>query len=289
MVEILIVIGVLGVLAAVVVFAVGGSTDRSAATACTADSKTLERAEDVFRAQHGRYATEEELVKAGVLRRESNLNDVTLIGDTFTVVSVLKCGTTNPETTAGVAASNTTTAPSSPTSTLGPAPSTTTSTTSTSTTSTSTTSTSTTTTSSTSTTTTTPPTTTATPTTTTNAPSTSTAPTTTATPLVASQLVITVQPTNAPSGASIAPAIVVTVRDAANKFVPDSANIVTLTITAGSGSPAGKLTCSPNSKSAVAGTATFSGCSITKSWTGYRLTASSPGLTSAVSSTFNIT
>lgn len=260
MVEILITVGILGILTAAVAFAAGGSTERSAATACSADSKSLTKAEDVFNAQYGRYATETELVDARIIRRESNLNDVIISGDEFTIVAVVNCGAA--ETAGGgTVSSSPTTAPPGPSSTAVTSPTTTTAAT-----------------------------TTTIPTTTTTIPTTTTTiPTTTTTTTAASQLVITVQPTNTPAGTSINPAIVVTVRDAANKIVSGSTNTVTLTITGGSGSPAGKLTCAPSSKTAVAGTVTFGSCSISKSWTGYRLTASSPGLTSAVSTTFNVT
>jgi hypothetical protein len=103
------------------------------------------------------------------------------------------------------------------------------------------------------------------------------------------KLVFTVQPTNTAQSVNIAPAVTVTVRDASNNTVTGSNATITLSITPGSGSPAGRLTCTTNPKSAVSGVAAFSGCSINKKDTGYRLTASSAGLTSAVSNTFTIT
>ena len=55
LIELLIVIVILGILAAVVVFAVGGISDQGDASACQADRKTLEVAIEAFRAQEGSY------------------------------------------------------------------------------------------------------------------------------------------------------------------------------------------------------------------------------------------
>src|SRR5271170_5759896 len=53
LIELLIVIVVLGILAAVVVFALGGVTGSSAIAACTSDAKTVSIAVSVYDAQHG--------------------------------------------------------------------------------------------------------------------------------------------------------------------------------------------------------------------------------------------
>src|SRR5262245_51052060 len=55
LVELLIVIVILGILAAVVVFAVGGITDKGETSACKADRKTLEVAVEAYRAQWSEY------------------------------------------------------------------------------------------------------------------------------------------------------------------------------------------------------------------------------------------
>ena len=52
LIELLIVIVVLGILAAVVVFALGGVTSSSAKSACTADAKTVETAVAAFQAEN---------------------------------------------------------------------------------------------------------------------------------------------------------------------------------------------------------------------------------------------
>ena len=55
LIELLVVIVILGVLAAVVVFSVGGLTDRGAAAACKSDVKTVEIAVEAYRAKLGLY------------------------------------------------------------------------------------------------------------------------------------------------------------------------------------------------------------------------------------------
>jgi prepilin-type N-terminal cleavage/methylation domain-containing protein len=78
LIELLIVIVILGILATVVVFAVGGITDRGQDSACAADAKTLEVAVEAYYAQFGTQAgnpTEALLVSNGFLRDESdNMN-----------------------------------------------------------------------------------------------------------------------------------------------------------------------------------------------------------------------
>jgi prepilin-type N-terminal cleavage/methylation domain-containing protein len=80
LIELLIVVVILGVLAAVVVFAVGGITDRGTASAAGADEKTIEVAQEAHMAQFGTYTDEPGLVTAGLLRDESQLFDVELAG-----------------------------------------------------------------------------------------------------------------------------------------------------------------------------------------------------------------
>jgi general secretion pathway protein G len=53
LIELLIVIVVLGILAAVVIFALGGVTGESAVSACNADAKTVETAVAAFETQNG--------------------------------------------------------------------------------------------------------------------------------------------------------------------------------------------------------------------------------------------
>ena len=57
LVELLVVIVILGILAAVVVFAVGGSTDKAQTSACAAERAATESAVEAYRASVGTYPT----------------------------------------------------------------------------------------------------------------------------------------------------------------------------------------------------------------------------------------
>ena len=57
LVELLVVIVILGILAAVVVFAVGGSTQQAGIKACLAERSTVESAVEAFKAQTEKYPT----------------------------------------------------------------------------------------------------------------------------------------------------------------------------------------------------------------------------------------
>ena len=86
---------ILAVLAAVVVFAVGGITDRGQESACDADFKTLEVAYEAYIAQFGSSATptETQLVNGDFLRQSSNLMNITSGGEV--VIEDADCGTVN--------------------------------------------------------------------------------------------------------------------------------------------------------------------------------------------------
>lgn len=104
-------------------------------------------------------------------------------------------------------------------------------------------------------------------------------------PGVATQLAFTGQPSSATAGANIAPAIVVTARDAKGNTATSFTGSVTIAIgnNVGGGTLGGTV-----SVSAVAGVASFSTININKSGTGYTLTAASGTLTGATSLAFNI-
>jgi general secretion pathway protein G len=55
LIELMIVIVILGVLAGIVIFAVGGITDNGNVAACKSDVKTVAVAIEAFRAKHGNY------------------------------------------------------------------------------------------------------------------------------------------------------------------------------------------------------------------------------------------
>jgi len=103
----------------------------------------------------------------------------------------------------------------------------------------------------------------------------------------AAKLAFTVQPSNSTAGVAIGGPPTVSVEDAGGNVVTTSSASITLAI--GTNPGGGTLTCTTNPVTASSGVAAFSTCSINKSGTGYTLTATSSGLTTATSSTFNIT
>src|SRR3978361_908398 len=79
LIELLIVIVILGILAAIVVFAVNGIQDRGAASACKADVETVTVAAEAYDAQEGRYAPDmQTLVDAGFLHSLPSTNHYTI-------------------------------------------------------------------------------------------------------------------------------------------------------------------------------------------------------------------
>lgn len=61
LIELLIVIVILGILAAIVIFAVGSATSESKASACKADKKTVSVAAEAYKARKGVYPTQAEM------------------------------------------------------------------------------------------------------------------------------------------------------------------------------------------------------------------------------------
>lgn len=81
LIELLVVIAILGVLAAVVVFAVGGINNNSKTTSCKIDKRTLATAVEAYYAQNQAYAADQPaLVTAGLLEAPSELYDFTIVG-----------------------------------------------------------------------------------------------------------------------------------------------------------------------------------------------------------------
>ncbi|MFZ0161203.1 MAG: fibronectin type III domain-containing protein, partial [Kineosporiaceae bacterium] len=102
----------------------------------------------------------------------------------------------------------------------------------------------------------------------------------------ASRLVFSVQPGGGTGGLRWATQPRVTVQDPWANTVTSASASVTLAIAT---NPAGgALTCSSNPRAASSGVAAFSNCKITAAGSGYTLSASSPGLTSATSNSFTI-
>lgn len=99
LVELLIVIVILGVLATVTVFAVRGISDQGEESACAAEWKNLETAQEANMAQRGEYVTEAELVSNGLLRNESSTVEVTLSPGDYALAFVGTCAGAGPTTT----------------------------------------------------------------------------------------------------------------------------------------------------------------------------------------------
>ena len=107
----------------------------------------------------------------------------------------------------------------------------------------------------------------------------------------AAKLAFTAQPGGGTGGIAWGTQPIVTVQDAGGNTVTGSSASITLAITGGTpatGGP-GTFSATVNPLAASSGIATFAGAKINTAGTGYSLTATSSGLTSAVSSTFNIT
>jgi prepilin-type N-terminal cleavage/methylation domain-containing protein len=76
LIELLIVIVILGVLAAIVVFAVSGITDRGKHSACKADVSTVDTASEAYYAKNGDYAADmAALVSGGFLHAVPTATD----------------------------------------------------------------------------------------------------------------------------------------------------------------------------------------------------------------------
>jgi hypothetical protein len=106
------------------------------------------------------------------------------------------------------------------------------------------------------------------------------------TPGPASQLAFTVQPLNTVAGAAISPAVQVTALDPAGNLVPGFTGDVTLSLGT---NPGGSTLGGTTTVAALNGVASFSTLTLDKTGTGYRLTGTASGLSTATSSAFNIT
>ncbi|MFN8028524.1 MAG: prepilin-type N-terminal cleavage/methylation domain-containing protein [Acidimicrobiia bacterium] len=82
LIELLIVIVILGILAAIVVFAVGGITDKGNQSACKSDLKNVEVAQEAYYAKNSVYAADVgALVTAKLLREAPNSSKYTISTD----------------------------------------------------------------------------------------------------------------------------------------------------------------------------------------------------------------
>ncbi|HEY3280284.1 MAG TPA: hypothetical protein VGJ83_07205 [Gemmatimonadales bacterium] len=100
------------------------------------------------------------------------------------------------------------------------------------------------------------------------------------------RIAFTVEPSSATSGSAITPAIQVTVLDGSGNPLPTATNSITLSLGV---NPGGDTLSGTKTVSAVNGVATFSGLSLGKAASGYRLIATSAGLVPDTSVAFAIT
>ena len=103
----------------------------------------------------------------------------------------------------------------------------------------------------------------------------------------AAKLSFTVNPTSTAAGGTITPAVQVTAVDAAGNPVPSFTGTVTVAISPVTGI-SGATLAGPTALAAVGGVATFGSLSIATPGAGYRLVATTPGLTPATSGIFDI-
>lgn len=93
LIELLIVIVILGVLAGIVVFAVGGITDRGKTSACSTEKKTIQTAEEANFAQNGAYALSSALVPKFLASAPTSYEVLAATATTYTITPV--AGNTN--------------------------------------------------------------------------------------------------------------------------------------------------------------------------------------------------
>ncbi|MFL5346830.1 MAG: S8 family serine peptidase [Hyalangium sp.] len=105
------------------------------------------------------------------------------------------------------------------------------------------------------------------------------------TPAAAATLAFSTRPGNAVAGASIAPAVKVSILDAYGNFIPSATDSVTLALEANaSGGTLGGIT----TAAAINGVATFDSLTINRAGIGYKLDAMSGALMGATSTTFDV-
>jgi prepilin-type N-terminal cleavage/methylation domain-containing protein len=73
LIELLVVIVIIGILAGVVVFAVGGITDKGEESACEATAKSLETASEAYRAQNTGYAASLDALEPEYVRLDPDI------------------------------------------------------------------------------------------------------------------------------------------------------------------------------------------------------------------------
>jgi general secretion pathway protein G len=94
LIELLVVIVILAILAVVVVIAVGGIQDKGQTSACKADKRTIQTAEEAFYAKNTTYTSEAALFPQ-YLAETSSLHDITVTGSgptaTYSITPISPC------------------------------------------------------------------------------------------------------------------------------------------------------------------------------------------------------
>ena len=93
LVELLVVISILGILAAVVVFSVTGITDKGQTSACKTDSSEIRTAVAAYQAKNNPTDTPTmtDLVNAGLLQQASTLYTISYTGSTLNLTGTGNC------------------------------------------------------------------------------------------------------------------------------------------------------------------------------------------------------
>ena len=91
LVEVLVAVGILGVMAGISSLAFSGFDSASSSISCRADETRLQRAESTFFLQNARYGSETELVDDGLLGSASDIHDVTVASSAYTISEAGRC------------------------------------------------------------------------------------------------------------------------------------------------------------------------------------------------------
>ena len=97
LIELLVVIVILGILAGVVVFSVGGINDKGEDAALATDARTLRTAQEAYFAKFGTYAADEAtLVQEGFLAGPSDSHDIRLVDENGKTTFAITCNASTP-------------------------------------------------------------------------------------------------------------------------------------------------------------------------------------------------
>ena len=87
LVELLIVIVILGILAGIVVFAVGNLTSSAKSNSCSQEKSTLITADEAYKAQNGSYTDNAGLLAAGLIKAAPTMYTINASGVTAAIAN----------------------------------------------------------------------------------------------------------------------------------------------------------------------------------------------------------